>query len=86
MWQCNLPNDIIAIDDLKIITGYEIEPVEVNEKRVECSNRTIDNMSTHIEAVAGSEEEPQQQLEQEQTESSYPMRKSVRRFNLPTKY
>ncbi|MGI6562891.1 MAG: GspE/PulE family protein [Clostridia bacterium] len=62
------PNDIIAIDDLKIITGYEIEPVEVNEKELSAVIAQFDNMSTHIEAVAGSEEEPQQQLEQEQTE------------------
>ncbi len=58
------PNDIIAIDDFKIMTGYEIEPVVVPEKELIATIEQFDNMSTTMESIDLGEME---KLEDEKT-------------------
>ena len=42
------PNDIIAIDDIQIITGYEVEPVVVPDKELEVVLEQFSNMSKNV--------------------------------------
>lgn len=46
----NNPNDIIAIDDIEIMTGYEVEPVVVSDKELNAVLEQFTNMSKNVES------------------------------------
>jgi len=53
----NNPNDIIAIDDIEIMTGYEVEPVVVPDKELNTILEQYTNMSKNIDAQSEEAEE-----------------------------
>ena len=46
----NNPNDIIAIDDIEIMTGFEVEPVVVPDKELNAILEQFTNMSKNVES------------------------------------
>lgn len=50
------PNDIIAIDDLRILTGYEIEPIIVPDNELNSIIEQFSNSSRNIEKYEPEEE------------------------------
>ena len=51
------PNDIIAIDDIQILTGYEIEPIVVPDRELYAVIEQFSNMSSNVEKQAQDEED-----------------------------
>ncbi len=51
------PGDIIAIDDLRVLTGHEIQPVVVTDSELEAAIQNYSRSSVGVEAAAAEEEE-----------------------------
>lgn len=51
------PNDIIAIDDIQLLTGYEVEPVVVPDRELNAVLEQFTNISKNIEEQSDDEEE-----------------------------
>ncbi|MCX7773781.1 MAG: ATPase, T2SS/T4P/T4SS family [Clostridia bacterium] len=51
------PNDIIAIDDIQILTGYEIIPIVVPDRELSAILEQFSNMSQNVERQADNDEE-----------------------------
>ncbi|NSW89334.1 MAG: Flp pilus assembly complex ATPase component TadA [Firmicutes bacterium] len=51
------PGDIIAIDDLRIITGYNIEPVIISDRELDTVIKRFANISTNVETDVEEESE-----------------------------
>lgn len=51
------PGDIIAIEDLSIITGYTIKPITVNNTELKAALRRFSNISASVEAQEVEEED-----------------------------
>ena len=64
------PNDIIAVDDLKIITGYNIEPVVISDKELDAVLKRFANISTDIETDV--EEESKEDVLEAKADSEKP--------------
>ncbi|HHV95284.1 MAG TPA: Flp pilus assembly complex ATPase component TadA [Clostridiaceae bacterium] len=64
------PGDIVAIDDIRIITGHNIKPVVINDKELETAIKRFENMSImqleqeEIEEVEKEEENVNDDLNQ----------------------
>jgi len=54
------PNDIIAIDDLKILTGYEIEPIVVPDNELKAVIEQFTNSSRNLESFDEEEQETEE--------------------------
>jgi type IV pilus assembly protein PilB len=50
------PKDVIAVDDLRILTGYDIKPVIVPDRELESAINNLERMTSHIEQAATEEE------------------------------
>ena len=50
------PGDIIAIDDLRIITGFGIKPVVINDKELDAAIRRFSNISMELQETNEIEE------------------------------
>ena len=61
-------NDIIAIDDLRIMTGYDIEPVIVQENQLKVAIDQFDGMSTNIESIKLDEEVHEEEPDTQQSD------------------
>lgn len=59
------PNDLLAIDDLHLITGHEIQPVVVMDDELKAVLAQFSNMSVAVEAVDEEEEEETETLTDE---------------------
>lgn len=59
MLAMNNPNDIIAIDDIQIMTGYEVEPVVVPDQELNAVLEQFSNMSKNVESQP---EEPEEEI------------------------
>ncbi len=59
------PNDIIAIDDLRILTGYEIEPIIVPDNELKAVIEQFTNTSRNLENYEPEEEETEDEPEHE---------------------
>ncbi|MBN2852253.1 MAG: Flp pilus assembly complex ATPase component TadA [Clostridia bacterium] len=64
------PSDLIAIDDLSLLTGYEIEPVIVKDKQLAIAIDHFANMSTTDEDAYNEEEEIQFDEEEESSDDN----------------
>ena len=58
------PNDIIAIDDLRLLTGHEIKPVVVPDKELKTALDQFSNISKNVEE----QKEPEDEEEKEGNE------------------
>ena len=74
-------NDIIAIDDLKIMTGYEIEPVIVKENELKVAIDQFDGMSANIENLKPEEDDEPDEEETEKQQSDDQERPAVQLAN-----
>lgn len=68
----NNPNDIIAIDDIQIMTGYEVEPVVVPDKELKTVIEQFNNMSKNVESEP---EEPEEEIQSTTAEENNPNEK-----------
>lgn len=59
------PNDIIAIDDIQIITGYEVEPVVVPDKELEVVLEQFSNMSKNVVSELEEAEDAESETEED---------------------
>lgn len=57
------PNDIIAIDDLRILTGYEIEPIIVPDNELKAVIEQFTNSSRNLESYEPEDEETEEEDE-----------------------
>ncbi len=57
------PDDIIAIDDIQLLTGYEVEPVIVKDRELAKVLEKFSNMSNAVEL-------PDEEIEEEQPDST----------------
>jgi len=55
------PNDIIAIDDLELITGYEVQPIIVMDRELNIAIEQFTNMSKNIEQQAEFQKEEEEE-------------------------
>ena len=62
------PNDILAIDDIRLITGYEIKPVCVAESELKAAIDRYSRDTTTLEAE-DDDEEPEAQFESEEAQA-----------------
>jgi type IV pilus assembly protein PilB len=53
----NNPNDIIAIDDIELLTGYEVQPIVVIDRELNAALEQFSNMSKNVEQQDDFEEE-----------------------------
>ncbi|MEW6540168.1 MAG: ATPase, T2SS/T4P/T4SS family [Bacillota bacterium] len=51
------PTDIIAIDDLRLLTGHEIQPVVVADNELEAALQNYDRAGVGVEAAAAAQED-----------------------------
>ncbi len=72
------PNDIVAIDDLRMITGYEIKPVCVSDSELKVAIEQYSRASSDLVQ----EEEESVQQEQEDAQSSVADKPAVQLANL----
>jgi len=63
------PNDILAIDDIRLITGYEIKPVCVSGSEIKAAIDQYIRSASTLEAEEYEEEKPSVELEEVQTVS-----------------
>ena len=61
------PKDIIAVDDLRILTGYDIKPVIVPDRELESAINNLERMTSHIEHTAAEEEAEPESANTEET-------------------
>lgn len=59
------PNDIIAIDDIQIITGYEVEPVVVPDRELEVVLEQFSNMSKNVVSELEEAEDAESETEED---------------------
>ena len=65
MLAMNNPNDIIAIDDIQIMTGYEVEPVVVPDKELKAVLEQFNNMSKNVISQPEEEEAATSEAEED---------------------
>lgn len=68
----NNPSDIIAIDDIQIITGYEVEPVVVPDRELEVVLEQFSNMSKNVVSELEEAEEDAESETEEDTANEKP--------------
>ncbi|MCJ7806447.1 MAG: type II secretion system protein GspE, partial [Clostridia bacterium] len=73
------PNDILAIDDIRLITGYEIKPICVSSSNLRAA---IDQYSRATSVMEAEEDEEQQPVEQEEVQTLSVSKPAVQLANL----
>ena len=53
----NNPNDIIAIDDIELLTGYEVQPIVVIDRELNAALEQFSNISKNVEQQGDFEED-----------------------------
>ena len=57
------PNDIIAIDDIELITGYEVQPITVVDRELNIALERFSNISKNIDAQDEFEQEAEEKID-----------------------
>src|SRR5690606_610488 len=57
------PNDIIAIDDIELITGYEVQPIIVVDRELNIALERFSNISKNIDAQDEFEQEAEEKID-----------------------